>query len=205
MNMSILILCGMSASGKDTIFHKLLDAGFNPVIITTTRPMRVGEKQDVDYHFETTDNFLKMLQDGEFLETRQFNTLVDGAEDIWYYGTKLSEFKNGERNMIILDLNGARKVIDYFGKENCCVVYINANDEIRLLRAKRRKSFDQTEWDRRFLTDKEDFSADKVEAIANTVICNNSDNIDSAVENVENYFRQWFAYKNRYTVFGGFI
>ena len=196
----ILVLCGKSGSGKDTILKELVKDGFTPIVTTTTRPMRQGEEQGVEYNFVTNDKFFKMLQDGEFLETRQFHTFNSEKSDIWYYGTTVSNIDNTENNVIVLDINGTRVLTDYFGKQNCYVVYIDVMDEVRTIRAKRRKSFDQCEWNRRMITDDEDFTEDKIASVANVTINNNFDNVSYAVENIERLF---WEYKKSHSSFLG--
>ena len=45
----LLILIGKSGSGKDAVMHKLTEEqGFERIVSTTTRPMRVGEQEGVN-------------------------------------------------------------------------------------------------------------------------------------------------------------
>lgn len=196
----ILVLCGKSGSGKDTILKELVKDGFTPIVTTTTRPMRQSEKQGVEYNFVNNDKFFKMLQDGEFLETRQFHTVNCGKSDIWYYGTTVSSIDNTKNNVMVLDLNGTKVLTDYFGKQNCYVVYIDVMDEVRTIRAKRRKPFDECEWHRRMIADDEDFTEDKIASVANVTINNNFDNVSYAVENIERLFN---VYRKAHSSFLG--
>ena len=50
----IFCVMGKSASGKDTIYRRLMEApglGLERIVLYTTRPIRAGEKDGVDYHF----------------------------------------------------------------------------------------------------------------------------------------------------------
>lgn len=82
----IVAILGQSASGKTTI-SKLLEQtyGFKRLIQTTTRPIRVGERDGVDYHFVTKSDFLAMDDNSEFAEMVQFRE--------WYYGTTTEELE----------------------------------------------------------------------------------------------------------------
>ena len=64
----ILILCGKSGCGKDTLFKKLVneDHLFSPIISTTTRPMRKGEKEGREYYF--TDEATFKSRNDEWIE-----------------------------------------------------------------------------------------------------------------------------------------
>ena len=82
----ITILIGKSATGKDTILRELRDEyGYEPIISTTSRPMRENEKDHVDYVFVSSEIFRYMIQIGCFIEYRSYNTLVNGKPDTWYY------------------------------------------------------------------------------------------------------------------------
>ena len=52
----LLILAGKSASGKDTLLNELIkNQNFNPLVSTTTRPMREGENEGKEYFFVSKD------------------------------------------------------------------------------------------------------------------------------------------------------
>ena len=57
----VLVLCGESAAGKDTILKTLKGFGFEDIVSYTTRPIREGEEQDREYHFIDKELFLKMM------------------------------------------------------------------------------------------------------------------------------------------------
>ena len=84
----IYYLMGKSASGKDSIFHKLLEKGhFQRLIPYTTRPMREGEAEGQEYHFISEEEFEKLISTGEMAEYRVYDTVFGK----WYYGTVLPE------------------------------------------------------------------------------------------------------------------
>ena len=72
MNKGILVVVSApSGCGKDTVVSEVLkrmpDKGFLSVSMTT-RPMRTGEKDGVEYYFVSRDEFLKHIEDGDMLE-----------------------------------------------------------------------------------------------------------------------------------------
>ncbi len=72
----VITLTGPSGSGKTTIARLLREQfpdEFDEVVSYTTRDMRPGEKESVDYYFITEDDFAQRKAIGEFLETVQFN------------------------------------------------------------------------------------------------------------------------------------
>ncbi len=66
----MLVLSSPSGAGKTTISRALLsrDSNLSLSISATTRPMRPGETDGVDYRFVTPEQFEKMAAAGEFLE-----------------------------------------------------------------------------------------------------------------------------------------
>lgn len=78
----IIALFGESASGKDTI-QKWVATNYdvNSIISCTTRPKRENERNEVDYHFLSVDDFTKTLLKGEMLEATDFRG--------WFYGTPI--------------------------------------------------------------------------------------------------------------------
>jgi len=151
--MKILVLLGKSGVGKDTCFnHICKEYDFNPIISYTSRPMRQGESQGKEYNFISKDDFIEKINCNEFLEYRSYNTLVNGIEETWYYGTLKSSFED-KNNIIILDYSGLKTLKEEFG-DLVTSIYIKISDNERERRAKLRdKDFCQIEWDRRLKDD----------------------------------------------------
>jgi len=66
----LFVLSSPSGAGKSTIAQKLLaaDPDISLSVSATTRPMRPGESDGVDYHFVDVERFKAMVADGAFLE-----------------------------------------------------------------------------------------------------------------------------------------
>ncbi len=95
----MIILVGASASGKTEVAKNLRKIyQITKVITHTTREMRINETQDVDYHFVSKDEFLKLKEKNAFVET----TFYNGN----YYGTSKKEI--GDEKCLIVDPNGLR-------------------------------------------------------------------------------------------------
>ena len=76
----MILLAGPSASGKTEIAKILMkDFGIRKVVTHTTRSPRVGEKDGVDYHFVSREDFERLSQDGQFVETTSFNGNLYGS------------------------------------------------------------------------------------------------------------------------------
>ena len=97
MKGQILLISGPSGSGKSTLINRLMkkekDIYFS--ISCTTREIRQGEKDGVDYYFLSIDEFKKGIENGEFLEW----ALVHKN----YYGTSLKPvLKAFEENKVVI-------------------------------------------------------------------------------------------------------
>ena len=77
----LVVVSGPSGSGKDTVVKRLME--LHPEIeisvSATTRPMRPGEREGVDYYYLARDEFERRIAAGEILEYAQY------CEN--YYGT----------------------------------------------------------------------------------------------------------------------
>ncbi len=103
----LLVVSGPSGVGKSTITNKLrADERFWISVSVTTRRIRTGEVNGVDYHFVSDDKFEEMIKANEFLEFAEFA----GAK----YGTPKkavdSALQSGKNVILEIELNGARQV-----------------------------------------------------------------------------------------------
>ena len=81
----IFYIMGKSASGKDTIYKELIEKmpKFHSIVPYTTRPMREGEKDGVEYFFVDQERFDEMMDEEKIIEFRSYNTKCG----IWTYFT----------------------------------------------------------------------------------------------------------------------
>ena len=92
----IFYIMGKSASGKDTIYKELMEKmpKFHSIVPYTTRPMREGEKDGVEYFFVDQERFDEMMDEEKIIEFRSYNTKCgiwtyftadDGQIELWQY------------------------------------------------------------------------------------------------------------------------
>ncbi|WP_345993347.1 guanylate kinase [Sulfurimonas sp. HSL-1716] len=110
---AILVLSGPSGAGKSSLIKKVAqEIGAHYFSIsTTTRPMREGEVNGIDYHFADIEEFKKDIEDEQFLEY----ALVHGN----YYGTSVKPVKEalkaGKLVVFDIDVQGNMSVKNRFG------------------------------------------------------------------------------------------
>ncbi|MFQ9516253.1 MAG: guanylate kinase [Eubacterium sp.] len=176
----IFFVLGKSCSGKDTIFQHLKEdkkLKLNTIVGYTTRPMREGEKNGVEYFFVDTQKLDSLRREGKVIECRNYNTV----HGVWSYFTVDDgqiDLKKGNY-LYIGTLESYEKMALYFGKENVVPLYIQVETGERLWRAVNRERNQiepkYAELCRRFLADEEDF---KEENIIEAGITKRYNNID---------------------------
>lgn len=117
--MKMIILTGPSASGKTaTCLYLQEHFGIRKVITHTTRPMRRGEKNDVDYHFVSKEEFQRMIDNDEFIEHVTFNGN--------WYGTSKKEV--GIDKCMAVEINGAM-TYKSFNDPKIVLFYMNLDED----------------------------------------------------------------------------
>ena len=163
----IYYIMGKSSSGKDTIYKKLMErmrGKLKTVTGYTTRPMREGETDGVEYFFVTREKYREMKSQGIVIESRDYNTVYG----VWTYFTADDGQIELEKSdyLLIGTLESYKGLRDYYGKEKIIPLYIEADDGDRLLRAIKREKKQEApgyeEMCRRFLADQEDFCEERL-------------------------------------------
>ena len=162
----IYCVMGKSSSGKDTVYKKLKEQykEFRLIVPYTTRPIREGEKDGVEYYFVDPEQFRAIKEDGKVIESRSYNTKCG----IWTYFTA----DDGQIDLSAADylligtLVSYQALREYFGEEAIVPVYLEVEDGLRLARAlereRRQEKPKYAEMCRRFLADEEDFSEENL-------------------------------------------
>ena len=177
----IFYLMGKSSSGKDTMFKKLIEdksLGLKTIVGYTTRPMREGERDGVEYFFVDEEKMLSLEAEGKVIERRSYNTV----HGIWNYFTVDDgqvDLDSDDKYILIGTLESYEKVRNYYGKEHLVPLYISVDDGVRLQRAlDREKQQDKpkyAEMCRRFLADEADFAKENIDRCEITVSYENID------------------------------
>lgn len=182
----IFYLMGKSASGKDTIYKKIKEQmpELKTIVIYTTRPIREGEQEGVEYHFVDDDKLQEFQNAGKVIELREYNTV----HGIWKYSTVDDGQFDAEDNYIAIGtLESYKGMREHLGEEKLVPIYIEVDDGVRLERALRRERKQAEpkyeEMCRRFLADAADFSADKLKEAGITCKFLNTD-VEKCVDEI---------------------
>ena len=136
----IITLTGCSASGKDTLLNMIIWYNKNilPIISTTTRPMRKGEKEGINYYFK------KEIDLNNLIEYRKYQT-INGT---YFYGIEKEEIENklkqNDTLIVILDYRGLKAMREYCLKNNIKIesYYIQVPLKTRLYRSLKREELE---------------------------------------------------------------
>ncbi len=116
----LFIVSAPSGAGKTTLCHALLDRFYEVVysVSSTTRKPRVGERDGVDYHFISLDEFKKGIRDGLWAEWAEVHTN--------YYGTSAAYIEenlaNGSDVLLDIDVQGAIQIMERY--PGCETIFI---------------------------------------------------------------------------------
>lgn len=186
----IICLMGKSSTGKDTIFKRLLanrELGLKKIVPYTTRPIRRGERDGVEYFFKSEEDFLQLKEQGRIIEDREYHTF----HGLWrYFVADDGQIESSGNYIMIGTLEAYRHLQDYFGADRVLPIMIELDDGDRLQRALNRERKQENpryeEMCRRFLADSEDFSEEKIaEAGITERFVNN--NLGQCLEHIRQY------------------
>lgn len=105
---TLVILSAPSGGGKNAIMRELMKLfpGSTRFVTTTTRAPREGEREQVDYHFVSTEKFQQMIEEGAFIE---YNFYAGN-----YYGSEKSRLEENLATSPLvfapLDVNGKKQI-----------------------------------------------------------------------------------------------
>ncbi|MFX1266166.1 MAG: guanylate kinase [Promethearchaeota archaeon] len=175
----LTILSGPSGVGKDAILTKMKKSGYPLKYITTvtTRPQRAREKNNVDYHFISTERFREMIESNELLEWAK----VYGH----WYGVPRRAIKQaleeGQDIIVKVDIQGAATIKKILPQAVYIFVVPPSIEEL-VARLEQRHSESSSN-----LTLRTKAAEDEIEQLClfDYVVVNRRDEIDLAVAQVE--------------------
>lgn len=191
----IYIVMGKSATGKDTIYKKLLDSEelhLKTAVMYTTRPIRKSEENGVEYYFVDEDTLEELKKQDKIIEHRSYATI----HGTWHYFTVNDGQIDLEKAdyLMIGTLETYDQIRKYYGEDKVIPIYIEVEDGIRLTRAIRREQKQEepkyAEMCRRYLADDEDFSEQNLKKYGINKRYQNMDMnicLSQIIEDIKNY------------------
>ena len=104
----LIVISGPSGAGKGTICKALLEKKDDLYlsVSATTRQPRQGEVDGVHYHFLSKEEFMKRVEEGDFLEWAEVHGNLYGTPK-----SNVDKMLDAGKNVILeIDIQGALKV-----------------------------------------------------------------------------------------------
>lgn len=189
----VIALIGEAGAGKDTIqqatcqLHPLL---FHSIVSCTTRPKRGNEKDGVDYHFITLEDFTRKVLNGDMMEATEFNN--------WFYGTPINSLVKDKINIGVFNPAGVEALLED-SRLNVTVVRVNCSEKTRLMRClSREENPNCEEICRRYFADKKDFSTMDIDEyyVIESFDGSSTDLLDEFNSNMEWFKEMWNDLEN---------
>ncbi len=152
----LFIVSAPSGAGKTTLVEHLVQILPNLRMSRsyTSRPARPGERDGVDYHFVTREQFAQMIERGEFLEWAD----VFGN----FYGTSARDTERlmaaGQDVVMVIDVQGARQVKAH-GMDHTSIFVLPPSFEVLERRLRGRSKDTEEQMQRRLATARAEASA----------------------------------------------
>ena len=159
MNKGLLVIISSpSGGGKDSVINALLKIFFNSsrLVTTTTRPMRPGNVEGVDYYFITKSEFEGKIKSGNFLE---YNNYAGN-----YYGIEKArlDIALAENDMVFsqIEVNGKHH-LDEAKIDNLSIFLLPESLEILAERIRKRGGVSEEKLIERLIVAKEEIERSK--------------------------------------------
>lgn len=163
----IYVLMGKSATGKDTVFKRLIgmkELALRTVVGYTTRPIRRGEADGKEYFFVSVEKWQQLQRENKVIESRTYHTVMGD----WHYFT-VDDGQidlDGQDYLFISTLSGYVQLKKYYGDDVVTPLYVEVEDDQRLWRSicreRRQAKPNYEEVCRRFLADQQDFGEEEI-------------------------------------------
>lgn len=175
----MLVIIGPSASGKTEIVNNLI-AHYNmkKMVTYTTRSLRPGEVNGVDYHFISIEDFNQKIKDGFFLEYVIYNGN--------YYGTSKNSLTS--EKVVIVEASGLKAYIKE-AREKIKIVFISCSKAIRKKRMINRQ--DNEESIKKRLANDDEIFSDEIKQLADFVVDTTNGKIETDTKTVYDFYKPY--------------
>ena len=158
-----IFIIGHSGSGKSTIARLITEnSEVNRIRTFTTRPRRVNEGLD-DYIFVDPSE----LPELNLVAVRKYDTFINDFPASYTYGVRRSDMSLNGHHVVITDAEGYLDLVDtVVPREDAILLFLNVDKDTLRSRAATRPDFSAGEWERRYATDNDSLSLDRLTMLA---------------------------------------
>ncbi len=191
----VIIISAPSGSGKTTIVRNIMqkypELNLEFSVSATTRPKRPKETNGKDYYFITKDDFLKKIDNNEFVEWQE---VYKGS----YYGTLKSEierlFAEGKNIIFDVDVKGALNLKKFFNGDALAIFIKAPSVEVLEQRLKKRGTDSDESIKKRIAKAKEELEYEK---FFDLVVIN--DDLQTAINQTYNAIKNFLQARPQHT------
>lgn len=174
-----MVISGPSGVGKDVIIDRMIESdrlGFHFTVTATTRNSRPGERDGVNHHFVTVDDFINMIAADDLLEWAQ----VYGN----YYGVPKQQVRDalvaGNHVIIRVDVQGAKRLSEII-PEVLLIFILPPSLDVLKMHLEKRGVDSEEEMTKRLAAATEEINQ---ASLFDFTITNNEDQLGVTVDNV---------------------
>lgn len=132
--MNIFCIMGYTASGKDTVVKEISDNyDVRKVVPITTRPMREGEQNGIDYFFYDNEYFAEEFKN--LIAIRKFKVWNN---EVWSYAFDKRAFNSNDNVVMSTDLIGFKEIKYNFLNDNVVGIFLDVPISVLIKRLEER-------------------------------------------------------------------
>ncbi|WP_342823043.1 guanylate kinase [Candidatus Lucifugimonas marina] len=175
----MVVISGPSGVGKDVMIDRMIESGqlgFHFTVTATTRDPRPGEKNGINHHFVSVDDFVNLIAADELLEWAQ---VYDN-----YYGVPKKQVRDalasGKHVIMRVDVQGAKRLSEII-PEALLIFIIPPSLEVLRKHLEGRGVNTEEEMTKRLAAATEEISQ---ASLFDFTVTNEEDQLDETVKNV---------------------
>lgn len=151
--MQIVCILGKSGSGKSTLERSFEQLGYKRIISYTTRKMRYGETNHIDYNFVTREQFDELKDNGTLIEWAEYNNEMYGCP----------KPVGSDKFVVVVETDGYKIFKKIYGNQ-VIGVYINTDENSISSRLNERNDLEDSEITSRHQEDAKKFDSSSFNA-----------------------------------------
>lgn len=178
----LVVISAPSGCGKDTIINEIMkDMGDKASISVsmTTRDMRAGEVDGVNYYYVSREQFEENIRNGEMLEYTTYGSN--------YYGTPVGpvkeKLKNGKVVFLIIEVEGGENVRKIF--PDCVKIFVIPPSMYELEKRLRGRGTDKEE----VITERLEIAKTELQRATEYDYIVENDNLEEAINDIKTIIR----------------
>jgi guanylate kinase len=178
-------IAGPAGAGKDTLRDTLIQRypeKYVPILSTTTRPPRAGEKDGITYHFREVEDVLRSLENREFFQAELVHSQQISCLNI----SEIHKLRDDQFGLSIL-ITAAERKMQAIKQDIKTIFLIPPSLEVLKARMESERMLDQSEIGRRLAAARMEI---EYALSSGRYYCLVSDTVDHVVERAHSFLQE---------------